>query len=66
LIQHAEKDLVEDHLTELCLDALDGLTHELGDVCDLDRGEGLDDPDQVLLEEGVVQSGEMGSDDGVV
>lgn len=51
---------------ELCLDSLNGLPDQISDVSDLDSRERLDDPDQVLLEKGVVESGEMGSDDRVV
>lgn len=32
----------------------------------LDPGEGLDDPDEVLLQQVVVQFGQMGADDGVI
>ena len=50
----------------LCLNSLNGLPNQLGDVSDLDTRERLNDPNQVLLEKGVVESGEMGSDDRVV
>jgi hypothetical protein len=50
----------------LCLDFLDRLTDQLGDVSDLHARERLNDSDQVLLEQGVVQRSEMGPDDGVI
>lgn len=37
-----------------------------GERGDLHSGEGFDDPDEVLLQQLVVQLGQMGADDGVV
>lgn len=50
----------------LDLDVPDRLLHLLCDVCDLDARVRLDDAHEVLLEERVVQRGEVRPDDGVV
>ena len=54
--------LVEDHLRELDLDRLAALPDLLRDVLDLDDAVRLDDPQQVLLEQLVVQRAEVRPD----
>mmetsp|Transcript_7211 Transcript_7211/g.12300 ORF Transcript_7211/g.12300 Transcript_7211/m.12300 type:complete len:219 (-) Transcript_7211:784-1440(-) len=66
LVEDAEELLVEDHLGELGLDLREGEVDELGDVGNLDTGEGLNEAAQVLLEQRVVQRRQVGVDDAVV
>ena len=65
LVEHAVEDLVEDHLRQLELDRLPPLPDLLRDVLDLDDRVRLDDAEQVLLEQRVVQRGEVCSDGDV-
>ena len=65
LVEHAVEDLVEDHLRQFELDRLPPLPDLLRDVLDLDDRVRLDDAEEVLLEQRVVQRGEMCPDRGV-
>lgn len=65
LVQHADDDLVEDHLRQLALDLLGVEADHLCDVVDLDAREGLDDLDEVLLEHRVVQAAQVVADERV-
>lgn len=79
LVKDTVEGFVENHLREstravnfsrvvglLSLYIAGGQIDKLGDVCDLHPREGFNDTDQVLLQQGVVESIEVGADDGVV
>jgi hypothetical protein len=66
LIQYTIKHLIEDHLTQFILDDLHILSDFLGDPAEFDRRVWLDDSDQILLEERIVENGEVSSDEGVL
>ena len=62
LVEHTMEHRVQDHLRQLEFDRLSALSYLLRDVLDLDDRVGLDDAEEVLLEECVVQRGEMCTD----
>ena len=55
-------DGVQRKVDSLGFDSLPLLTHQLGHMCNLDTGVGLDDAEEVLFEEVIVEGGEVGAD----
>ena len=56
------EDFIQNHLRELLLYSLTSLFHLFSDVLDFHYGVRLDDPEEVLFEEGVVEGGEVCTD----
>jgi hypothetical protein len=59
LVQNTIEHLIQDHLTQFLLDDLDILSDLLSDPGELDGRVWLNDSNQILLEESVVENGEM-------
>lgn len=65
LIQDSDDDLVEDHLGKLAFDLLGVEADHLGDVVNLDAGEGFNDLNKILLKHGIVETTEVVTNKGI-